>query len=81
MIRRLKAAKSLFEKNDINMILYDEDEVLRIIQEKKYHSPELSETDEENPEKRQVFVYDRSWRSFEVWRQLSSFYRFILTFL
>ena len=60
MIHQLKAAKSLFKKIDINMLLYDEDEVLRVIQEKKYHSPELSETDEENLKKRQVFVYDRS---------------------
>jgi hypothetical protein len=50
------------------MAQYDEAEVLRFIQEKKCHSPELSETDEENPETRKVFVYDRSWRSFEVWR-------------
>jgi hypothetical protein len=67
MIHRLKAAKSLFEKNDNNMAQYDEAEVLRVIQEKKCHSPELSETDEDNPETCKVFVYDRSWRSFEVW--------------
>ena len=58
MIRQLKAVKSLFEKTDINMLLYDENKVLRVIQEKKYHFPELSKTNEENLKKCQVFIYN-----------------------
>ena len=38
-----------------------------ILQDKRYHSPELSKTDEEaTSNKRKVFAYDYSWRSEEV---------------
>ena len=50
------------------MASYNKAEVTQIIQDKRYHSPEMSETDEDIPGKRQVIVYDRSWRSSEVWR-------------
>ena len=36
-----------------------------ILQDNKYHLPEMSETDDENG-KRKVNVYDLSWRSKEV---------------
>jgi len=46
---------------------YDQNELFKILQDKRYHSPELSETDDENPlGKRNISVYDYSWRSKEV---------------
>lgn len=59
--------KSLFKRKEPIVAQYNKNEILQITQDKRYHSPELSETDDENPEgKRQVFVYDHSWRSDEV---------------
>ena len=41
---------------------YDQDELISILQNNRYHSPEISETDEENSSsKRLIYVYDRSW--------------------
>jgi hypothetical protein len=42
-------------------------EVIDVIKEIKVHSPEESETDPENPNgKREINVYNYSWRSDEV---------------
>jgi hypothetical protein len=43
--------KALFKKNDMSMAQYDKAEVLLVTQDKRYHSSELSETDEKSPEK------------------------------
>jgi hypothetical protein len=49
------------------IVVYDRNEIFKILQDKRYHSPELSETDDENPSgKRCISVYDYSWRSKEV---------------
>lgn len=46
---------------------YDKEEILKMLQDNGYHSPEISETDDENPNaKRNVNIYDLSWRLDEV---------------
>jgi hypothetical protein len=53
---------------DERVAKYDQAETLKMLQNKLYHSPEISETDDENPAnaKRNINVYDLSWRSEEV---------------
>ncbi|CAB4405327.1 unnamed protein product [Rhizophagus irregularis] len=69
-IRRLKAAKALYDKDDVRIAHYEKQEMINIIQDIRYHSPELSETDEENAsEKRQIVVcqnYDDTLQNFDV---------------
>ncbi|RHZ86391.1 hypothetical protein Glove_51g44 [Diversispora epigaea] len=65
-IRRIKAAKELFRKNDPNIIDYDKESLLRMLADRAFHSPEMSDTDEEDRSKTVVNVYDLSWRSAEV---------------
>ncbi|RGB27601.1 hypothetical protein C1646_768894 [Rhizophagus diaphanus] len=60
-IRRLKAAKALYNKDDTRIAHYEKQEIINIIQDIRYHSLELSETDEEiASDKRQIVVYNRS---------------------
>ena len=47
------------------MAQYDRGDIMNILRDTEYHSPEVSETDDENG-KRKVNVYDLSWRSKEV---------------
>ena len=56
------------DKSDKLIVKYDETELLDILQNTQYHSPELSEMDDENYEngKQKVNVYDILWRSNEV---------------
>ncbi|POG68642.1 hypothetical protein GLOIN_2v1778009 [Rhizophagus irregularis DAOM 181602=DAOM 197198] len=49
-IRRLKAAKTLYDKDDVRIAHYEKQEMINIIQDIRYHSPELSEMDEKNAE-------------------------------
>jgi hypothetical protein len=49
---------------------------LKILADRLYHSPEVSETDEEDPEKSIIAIYDYSWRSDEVWRSELNFIYF-----
>lgn len=63
--RRIKSAQSLINQKSKKIAKY-RDELLDVIQEAKIHSPEESETDPDNPEKRKIVVYDYSWRSDEV---------------
>ncbi|RHZ84980.1 hypothetical protein Glove_74g352 [Diversispora epigaea] len=65
-IRRIKAAKELFRKNDPNIIDYDKESLLRMLADRAFHSPEMSDTDEEDRSKIVVNVYDLSWRSAEL---------------
>ncbi|GET62092.1 hypothetical protein GLOIN_2v1785716 [Rhizophagus irregularis DAOM 181602=DAOM 197198] len=45
---------------------YDKTEVLNILKDTRYHSPEDSETDKKQPDgKRKIIVYNLSWRSDE----------------
>ncbi|CAB4426799.1 unnamed protein product [Rhizophagus irregularis] len=61
--RRIKGAKSLFEKGDERLAKYDKSEIYRILQDNDFHSPELSVTDDKNPSlKHNINVYDLSWR-------------------
>ncbi|GBC35640.2 hypothetical protein GLOIN_2v1769621 [Rhizophagus irregularis DAOM 181602=DAOM 197198] len=65
--RRVKGAKSLFDKNDEKLENYDRKELLNVLSDNRYHSPEYSESDEEQPDgKRHINVYNPSWRSEEV---------------
>ncbi|RHZ62867.1 hypothetical protein Glove_334g23 [Diversispora epigaea] len=62
-IRRIKAAKELFRKNDPNITDYDKESLLRMLADRAFYSPEMSDTDEEDRSKTVVNVYDLSWRS------------------
>ncbi|CAB5379478.1 unnamed protein product [Rhizophagus irregularis] len=65
--RRVKGAKSLFDKNDEKLENYDRKELLNVLSDNRYHSPEYSESDEEQPDgKRHINVYNPSWRSEEL---------------
>ncbi|CAB4386082.1 unnamed protein product [Rhizophagus irregularis] len=65
--RRVKGAISLFKRNDDRVKDYDKTEVLNILKDTRYHSPEDSETDKEQPDgKRKIIVYNLSWRSDEM---------------
>ncbi|RHZ81423.1 hypothetical protein Glove_120g164 [Diversispora epigaea] len=65
-ICRIKAAKELFRKNDPNITDYDKESLLRMLADRAFHSPEMSDTNEEDRSKTVVNVYDLSWRSAEV---------------
>ncbi|RHZ86259.1 hypothetical protein Glove_53g1 [Diversispora epigaea] len=65
-ICRIKVAKELFRKNDPNITDYDKESLLRMLADRAFHSPEMSDTDEEDRSKTVVNVYDLSWRSAEV---------------
>ena len=62
----MKAAKDLFKKTDSRITKYEKRPLLKILADRTYHSPELSETDEESSDTRVINVYDLSWRSDEV---------------
>ncbi|RHZ71563.1 hypothetical protein Glove_256g45 [Diversispora epigaea] len=65
-LRRIKAAKELFRKNDPNITDYNKESLLRMLADRAFHSPEMSDTDEEDRSKTVVNVYDLSWRSAEL---------------
>ncbi|RHZ69694.1 hypothetical protein Glove_280g1 [Diversispora epigaea] len=65
-LRRIKAAKELFRKNDPNITDYDKESLLRMLADRAFHSSKMSDTDEEDRSKTVVNVYDLSWRSAEV---------------
>ena len=58
--------KALFKSEDERITKYDKDSLIKMLADRSYHSPELSETDKENREKTVVNVDDLSWRSSEV---------------
>ncbi|CAB5394689.1 unnamed protein product [Rhizophagus irregularis] len=60
---KVKGAISLFKRNDDRVKDYDKTEVLNILKDTRYHSPEDSEMDKEQPDgKRKIIVYNLSWR-------------------
>ncbi|PKC74401.1 hypothetical protein RhiirA1_450080 [Rhizophagus irregularis] len=64
---RVKSVKSLFNKNDEKLENYDRKELLNVLSDNRYHSPEYSESDEEQSDgKRHINVYNLSWRSEEL---------------
>ena len=62
----MKAAKDLFKKDDSCITKYEKRPLLKILADRAYHSPELSETDEESSDNTVINVYDLTWRSDEV---------------
>ncbi|GET51305.1 hypothetical protein GLOIN_2v1798326 [Rhizophagus irregularis DAOM 181602=DAOM 197198] len=50
-LRRIKAAKDLYRKSDERIIGYEKRQLLKMLANRSYHSPEISESDEENPDK------------------------------
>jgi hypothetical protein len=64
--RRIKAAKALFRNDDARIIGYETRELLKLLANRSYHSPEISETDEDDSSKTVINVYNYSWRSEEV---------------
>ena len=64
-LRRIKFAKDLYKSKDERIIKYEKRPLLKILADRLYHSPEISETDDES-DKTKIYVYDYSWRSNEV---------------
>ncbi|GBC35249.2 hypothetical protein GLOIN_2v1883234 [Rhizophagus irregularis DAOM 181602=DAOM 197198] len=65
-IRRIKAAKRLYSFDDEQITKYDKCRLLKMLSNRLFHSPEISETDEEDPTKSIIAIYDYSWRSDEL---------------
>ncbi|RHZ60638.1 hypothetical protein Glove_351g8 [Diversispora epigaea] len=65
-LRRIKAVKELFRKNDPNITDYDKESLLRMLADRAFHLPEMSDTDKEDHSKTVVNVYDLSWWSAEI---------------
>ncbi|RHZ73414.1 hypothetical protein Glove_231g11 [Diversispora epigaea] len=53
-------------KNDPNITDYDKESLLRMLADRAFHSPEMSDIDEEDRSKTVVNVYDLSWQSAEL---------------
>ena len=60
----MKAAKALYVNEDEQVLIYEKRELLKVLANRDYHSPELSETEDEGHIV--INVYDYSWRSDEV---------------
>ena len=56
----------LYSLDDERVTKYDENELMGILENNRYHSPEDSETDVEGNGKRKINVYNLSWRSNKV---------------
>ncbi|CAB5363713.1 unnamed protein product [Rhizophagus irregularis] len=65
-ICRMKVAKRLYSFDDERIIKYDKRRLLKMLSNRLFHSPEISETDEEDPTKSIIAIYDYSWRSDEL---------------
>ncbi|RHZ76503.1 hypothetical protein Glove_196g85 [Diversispora epigaea] len=61
-LRCIKATKELFRKNDPNITDYNKELLLRMLADRAFHSPEMSDTNEKDHSKTVVNVYDLSWR-------------------
>ena len=62
----MKVAKRLYSFDDEQITKYDKRRLLKMLSNRLFHSPEISETDEEEPTKSIIAIYDYSWRSDEV---------------
>lgn len=62
----MKAAKRLYSLNDERITKYEKRRLLKMLSNRLIHSPEISETDEEDQTKSIIAIYDYSWRSDEV---------------
>jgi hypothetical protein len=79
MSRRIKGAKSLYSSKNQEVLKYDKMELITLLTNRKVHSPEMSETDEEHLT-RNICVYDLSWRSDRVYLILFSLFFFLYIF-
>uniref|UniRef100_U9UEW4 Uncharacterized protein n=1 Tax=Rhizophagus irregularis (strain DAOM 181602 / DAOM 197198 / MUCL 43194) TaxID=747089 RepID=U9UEW4_RHIID len=61
--RRIKVAKDLFKKHDKRIENYDERSLLKMLSDRYYHFPEISEDGDDGSV---INVYDYSWRSDEL---------------
>jgi hypothetical protein len=77
MSRRIKGAKSLYSAKNQEVLKYDRTELITLLTNRKVHSPEMSETDEEHLT-RNICVYDLSWRSDRVYLILFSLFFFCI---
>ncbi|RHZ76896.1 hypothetical protein Glove_187g46 [Diversispora epigaea] len=66
LLKDLYLAKELFRKNDSNITDYDKESLLRMLADRAFNSPEMSNTNEEDHSKTVVNVYDLSWWSAEL---------------
>ncbi|CAB5369676.1 unnamed protein product [Rhizophagus irregularis] len=64
-ICQMKATKRLYSFDDEQITKYDKHRLLKMLSNRLFHSPEISETDEEDPTKSIIAIYDYSWRSDE----------------
>ncbi|GET66375.1 hypothetical protein GLOIN_2v1773969 [Rhizophagus irregularis DAOM 181602=DAOM 197198] len=64
----MKSAKSLYANNNSEISKYNKEELLKILKNRKYHLPKISESDDDpvNQNKRIICVYDLSWHSDEL---------------
>jgi hypothetical protein len=62
----MKAAKRLYGLNDERITKYEKRRLLKMLSNRLFHSPEVSEMDDEDPTKSIIAIYDYSWRSDEV---------------
>ena len=74
-------AIKLYEQNDDYIKQFDKDELLSILIENGYHSIERSDSEDETRQKlannkRFLHVYDHSWRSEKVTKQIIVIYLF-----
>ncbi|CAB5386902.1 unnamed protein product [Rhizophagus irregularis] len=65
-IRQMKATKRLYSFDDERITKYDKRRLLKMLSNRLFHFPEISETDEEDPTKSIIAIYDYSWRSDEL---------------
>ena len=56
----MKAAKNLYKKEDERITRYEKRELMIMLANCLYHSPEISEEDEEDPSKTIICIYDYS---------------------
>ncbi|UZO00525.1 uncharacterized protein OCT59_011648 [Rhizophagus irregularis] len=64
-ICRMKTAKRLYSFDDEQTTKYDKRRLLKMLSNRLFHSPKISETDEEDPTKSIIAIYDYLWRSDE----------------
>ncbi|CAB5383913.1 unnamed protein product [Rhizophagus irregularis] len=65
-IHQIKAAKRLYSFDNERITKYDKHRLLKMLSNRLFHSPEISEINEEDPTKSIIAIYDYSWRSDEV---------------
>jgi hypothetical protein len=67
----MRGAEALFNEGDARVSKYDREEIMKMLRNTACHSPEQSESDPDNEDKRQIVVYDYSWKSTEVYQHFN----------